>query len=241
MTDIISRSPIKASFIALALGVIPFFLFLGTSQTVTVNGTVVRDEQFNVLGVVLAIAGTGLALRILLSRAPKTLVSTLVAGLAIPVCLLQLAAPFDFVRPADWLNPDSDLPPLHYSGLSDANRAIVANIVESGAVENVTRDLMNRGRSTLDKAHRHMAYADACHEGRYRISYDEVKELFAVLPQEQQAEVLATAEAVRRPNPTPEDCSARMTTYSMGELVDDINQQRDMMTILRDGYQELTR
>ena len=226
---------------ALALGVVPFFLFVGTSQTVTVNGSVVRDEQINFLGAVLAIVGFGLALRVLLLRTPKALVSALAAGLALPVCLLQLATSFDLVRPADWLNPDSDLPPLLYSGLSDANRAIVANIVETGAVEDVTRDLMNRGRSTLDRAHRHMAYADVCHNSRYRIDYDEVKALFAVLPQAQQQQILANAEEVRRPNPTPDNCSARMTTYSMGELVDEINQQRDMMTILRDGYLDLTR
>jgi len=230
----------RTGLIALALGILPFFLFLGTSQTVTVNGAVVRDEQFNILGVVLAIVGIGLSLRIFLSPVRRTLPNTLVTGLAVSVCLLQLAASFDLVRPANWLSPESDLPALHYSGLSEANRAIVADIVERGAVENVTRDLMNRGRSTLDMAHRHMAYADVCYDSRYRIDYDEVKAIFAVLPEAQQQEILANAEQVRRPNPAPQDCSASRTTYSMGELVDGINQQMDMMRILRDGYIDLT-
>lgn len=239
-----SASPLwglKTPIVALALGVVPFFLFVGSSQSVTINGTVVRDEQFNLLGALLALVGLGLAVRTLLSRDHKALVSKAVAGLAVLVCLVQLAASFDLVRPAEWFNPDSDLPPLAYSSLSEANRNLVANIVERGDVEAVARDLKARGRSTLDFAHRHMAYADVCHDGRYRVDYDEIKELFAVLPQEQQAETLANAEEVRRPNPAPEDCSAHMTSFSMGELVDDINQQKDMMAILRDGYVELTR
>ncbi|MBF0680307.1 MAG: hypothetical protein IR164_15380 [Devosia sp.] len=241
MTSAFRVSGLKTPIIALALGVIPFFLFVGSSQTVTINGAVVRDEQFNFVGAILALVGLGLAARTLLSRGHKALVSKGVAGLAALVCLLQLAASLDLVRPAAWFNPDPDLPPLTYSGLSEANRNLVANIVERGDVEGVARDLRARGRSTLDLAHRHMAYADVCHDGRYRVDYDDIKQLFAVLPQEQQAEILANAEQVRRPNPAPEDCSARMTSFSMGEMVDDIHQQMDMMTILRDGYLELTR
>lgn len=239
-----SASPLrglKTPIIALALGLLPFFLFVGSSQTVTVNGTVVRDEQFNFLGAILAFAGLVLAGRTFLSRGHEALASKAVAGLAALVCLVQLAASFDLVRPADWFNPDSDLPPLAYSSLSEANRNLVANIVERGDVEDVARDLRARSRSALDLAHRHMAYADVCHDARYRVDYDEIKELFAVLPQEQQAEILANAEEVRRPNPTPEDCSARMTSFSMGEMVDDINRQKDMMAILRDGYVALAR
>lgn len=234
-------SGLKTPIIALALGLVPFFLFVGSSQIVTVNGAVVRDEHFNFLGAILALAGLVLAGRTLLARGHGTLASKAVAGLAVLVCLVQLAASFGLVRPADWFNPDSDLPPLAYSSLSEANRNLVANIVERGDVEAVARDLRARGRSALDLAHRHMAYADVCHEGRYRVDYDEIKELFAVLPQEQQAEILTNAEQVRRPNPTPEECSVRMTGFSMGEMVDDINQQKDMMAILRDGYVAMTR
>lgn len=234
-------SRVKTPIIALALGLVPFFLFVGSSHTVTVNGTVVQDEQFNFVGALLAVGGLWLALRTLLRPDANAVVSKVLAGIAVVVCLLQLAASFNLVRPADWFTPDSDLPPLTYSGLSEANRDLVSNIVERGVVEDVARDLRARARSTLDMAHRHMAYADVCHEGRYRIDYDELKELFAVLPQEQQAEALARAEEVRRPAPAPEDCSARMTSYSMGELVDDIHQQKDMMAILREGYLELTR
>ncbi len=241
MTPASPLSGLKTPVIALALGVVPFFLFVGSSHTVTINGAVVRDEQFNFIGAILALVGLGLAVRTLLSRDLGALVSKTVAGLAVLVCLLQLAAAFDLVRPAEWLNPDSDLPPLTYSGLSEANRNLVANIVERGALHEVSRDLRNRASFTLDKAHQHMDYADVCHEGHYRVNYGELRELFAVLPQNEQAAILGTAEEMRRPAPTPEDCSERMTNYSMGELVDDIHQQIDMLTILRDGYLELIR
>lgn len=241
MTSASPLSGLKTPIIALALGVVPFFLFVGSSHTLTVNGAVVRDEQFNVVGAILALVGLGLALRTLLSQDTKALVSKAVAGFAVLVCLLQLAASFDLVRPADWFTPHSDLPPLTYSGLSEANRNLVANIVERGEVQEVSRDLRNRARFTLDKAHQHMDYADVCHRGRYRVNYDELRELFALLPQSEQAAILGTAEEMRQPAPTAEDCSERMTNYSMGELVDDIHQQIDMLTILRDGYLELIR
>lgn len=232
---------LKTAFLALALGVIPFFLFVGSSHTVTINGAVVRDEQFNLVGAILAIVGLGLALWTLLSQDTKAVVSKAVAGVAVLVCLLQLAASFDLVRPADWFASGSDLPPLTYSGLSEANRNLVADIVERGEVEDVVRDLRNRGSFTLDKAHQHMDYADVCHGGRYRVDYDELRELFAALPQAEQAEILGAAEEMRQPAPTAEYCSERMTNFSMGELVDDIHQQIDMLTILRDGYLELIR
>src|SRR5690606_7036681 len=92
MTSAFRVSGLKTPIIALALGVSPFFLFVGSSQTVTINGAVVRDEQFNFVGAILALVGLGLAARTLLSRGHKALVSKGVAGLAALVCLLQLAA-----------------------------------------------------------------------------------------------------------------------------------------------------
>ncbi|RDE07674.1 hypothetical protein [Pelagibacterium lacus] len=229
-------SRFKTPLIAILLGVLPYFIFVGSSQTITVNGAVVRDEQFNLLGIVLAVVGLWLAFTVLRPSAPGDVVRKALAGIAALLCLVQLAASADIIRPLDWLTPDADLPPLAYSGLSTENRNFVDGIVERGNMDDVVRDLMNRSVFTLDDAHQHMDYADICHDGRYRIDYDALVALFSVLPTAQQDEITQRAADLRRPAPTLEDCSPQRTNYAMGELVDDMNQQIDMITILRDGY-----
>lgn len=234
-------SRFKTPLIAALLAIIPYFLFLGATNTVTVNGATVTDDRFNLLGVILALIGLGLVVSVLRPSAPKDTGRKLAAALAGVLCVLQLAASLDLVRPLDWFNSESDLPPLAYSQLSEGNRGIVADIVASGDVDAVARDLIVRAGFMLDNAHQHMAYADVCHDGRYRIDYDELVALPDVLPEEDQAEIVARAEGMRRPVPEPDQCSPSRDAYAMGELVDNINQQRDMIAILRDGYIELTR
>ncbi|WIY52160.1 hypothetical protein O9Z70_11880 [Devosia sp. YIM 151766] len=118
----------KTPLIAVLLGILPFFVFLGCSQTVTVNGATVRDEQINLVGMVLAVAGLGLAFTVLRPSAPRDSARKILAAVAGVLCLLQLAASLDLIRPLDWLTPDSDLPPLAYNGLSDGNRNIVGSM-----------------------------------------------------------------------------------------------------------------
>ena len=226
----------KAPISALVLGLVPFFIFLGTSSTVTINGVVTRQEQFNLLGLVCALVGLGIVFAVMRPSAPRDLPRRLAAGLSGAVCLLQLASSVSLLRPSDWLRPDSDLPALAYSGLSDANRNIVASIVERGNAEEVARDFRNRAGFTLDKIHEHLDYADVCHDGRHRLDTGAITDLIAALPDAQQAEVIAAADQMRRRAPAPEDCSPARTNYAMGELVDDVHQQLDMLAILRDGY-----
>ena len=229
------KNPILATLLAIA----PFLIFIGGKQTVTVNGVVVRDDQFNILGILFALIGLALVVPVLRPSAPRDMARKVFAGVAGLLCLLQLAASAGLVRPLDWLNPDSDLPALAYDGLSEANRNIVANIVKRGDREAIRRDLMNRSAYMLDDARKHMDYADICHEGRYRVDYGKLADLFSVLPESDRAEVTARAEKLRRPAPKPEDCSPRRTAYAMGELVDGIGQGRDMIAVLRDGYAAL--
>jgi hypothetical protein len=233
-------SRFKTPLIAILLAVLPYFIFLGSSQTVAVNGVTIRDDQFNLLGVVLAIVGLWLVFAVLRPSAPSDRARKIVAIIAGLLCALQLVASLGVVRPLNWLTPDSDLPPLAYGGLSDENRNIVGSIVERGNSDEVVRDFMNRSVFTLDDAHQHIDYADVCHEGRHRIDYDALVSLFSVLPKAQQDEINERAADFRRPAPVADDCSPRRTNYAMGELVDDINQQIDMITILRDGYVALT-
>lgn len=233
-------SRFKTPLTAIVLAVAPYVLFVGSSQTVTVNGVVVRDEQINFLGVACALIGLGLVFSVFRPSAPKDGARKALAGLAGLLCLLQLAVATNLARPLDWFNPDSDLPALAYNGLSDANRNLVAGLVGRGDPEAVRRDFMARGGFLLDDARQHMDYADICHDGRYRIDYEELLGLFSVLEDSEEAEVKARAEAMRRPAPQAADCSPRRTAYAMGEIVDKIAQGRDMVAILRDGYVKLT-
>ncbi|WP_446915563.1 hypothetical protein, partial [Klebsiella pneumoniae] len=87
----------------------------GTSETLKVNGVLVRDEQLNIGGLVLAAIGLWFAVRSFRAR-PDFKVAG-VAGLAAVVCALQLLVSSDFVSRdsiAGWFGVDTDLPPLQY-------------------------------------------------------------------------------------------------------------------------------
>lgn len=80
---------------AMILGLLPFWLFLGTSQTTTVNGKLVQDSSFNVLGLILAIAGLVMAVKMLkqdgaYGEAPRWWPRTVLAVLAGLLCVFQI-------------------------------------------------------------------------------------------------------------------------------------------------------
>ena len=97
----------KSVIIAAALGILPYFLFLGSSSTTRINGEVVRDEQFNLLGVILAAIGISIAIKVLRTSVPGDPLRAGLAVVAALICVLQLAASFDMVRPLEWLGGDS--------------------------------------------------------------------------------------------------------------------------------------
>ena len=107
--------------IALALAIIPFFLFLGTTNLVTVNGEVVSDDRFNLGGLIMAAIGLFIVFGILRPSAPKDAARKGLAAVAGILCLLQIANSVDVIRiePLDWVMPDRNLPELQYSGLAD--------------------------------------------------------------------------------------------------------------------------
>jgi hypothetical protein len=79
--------------IALLLGVLPFWLFVGASSSTTINGQVVQQSHFNVLGLVLAGIGLAMAVRLLwgdFQAKQNWLPRTGLAILAALVCLAQL-------------------------------------------------------------------------------------------------------------------------------------------------------
>src|SRR5690606_1638888 len=81
----------RTPLIILALGIVPFWLFVGSTSTTTVNGQVVSDHRFNIAGLVLGLIGAGMALRALREGARgdgRRLGLIVAAGI---VCLLQVA------------------------------------------------------------------------------------------------------------------------------------------------------
>lgn len=233
-------SRFKTVLIAALLGILPYFLFIGGTNTATVNGVVVRDEQFNLLGIVCALIGLWLVFTILRRSAPKDMVRKALGVVAGLLCLLQLAASIDIVRPLDWFNSESDMPPLAYSGLIDGNRDHVEGIVARGDLDEITRNYAMRMGTVLSAAQLHMDYADVCFSGRYRLDHDALVGLMDALPEEDQQAVLDEVEAFRRPAPQPEGCGPAATNYAMRDRVDTALQNRDMIEILRDGYVAMT-
>ncbi len=77
--------------IILALGLVPFWLFIGFSSSSTVNGQTVSEINFNVAGLVLGLIGAGMALSALRTdRRGDGLRVALIAAAGL-ICLLQLA------------------------------------------------------------------------------------------------------------------------------------------------------
>ncbi len=81
----------RTPLIILALGIVPFWLFIGTSSSTTVNGQVVSDHRFNIAGLVLGLVGVAMAFRALRegARGDGLRLGLIVA--AGVVCLLQIA------------------------------------------------------------------------------------------------------------------------------------------------------
>lgn len=72
---------------ALILGIIPFFVFVGTTSSTTING-VTDSSTLNILGLVLGIIGLVIALRTMFR--PVGPVAVVVAVLAAVVCVAAI-------------------------------------------------------------------------------------------------------------------------------------------------------
>jgi hypothetical protein len=228
---------LRRPLVALILGFVPFLLFAGLSNSLTVNGALVRDDRFNVLGIVLAIAGLALAATSLRSPGAFGALRKAIAIAALLVCCIQFAASAGLISPGQFISslmPGSDLPPLKYNGLDALNRRIPEGILAKNDPEATRRTIVNYKVSVISDAHIHMAYADRCHDGRYRIDIKAVQSLPDFLTADDRKELerrIGDAGKLR-----PEPCSKNRTNYAMGELVDGIRRVSDIVQILVDGY-----
>jgi hypothetical protein len=228
---------LRRPLIALILGLLPFLLFVGVSNTVKVNGVVARDDNFNLLGIVLAIAGLSLAVSSLRSRGAFGAARKAAAVVALVACGVQIVASIGLISPRHLiasLIPGSDLPPLAYKGLDPLNRKIPEGILARNDPDATRRAIVNYKASLIGDVRIHMAYADQCHGGRYRVDMKAVEALPGFLTDENRKELERRTGSAGRLR--PEQCSKDRTRYAMGELVDTIHRMSDIVELLVDGY-----
>ncbi|WP_343315444.1 hypothetical protein AAIB41_11565 [Brucella sp. BE17] len=218
--------------IALALGIIPFFLFLGTTEMVRVNGEIVSDNRFNLGGLIMAVIGIFIAFGVLRPSAPKDIARKLVAAIAALTCLVQLANSLDVIRiePLDWIMPDRNLPALQYSGLSD-NDYIYLSVKTPDAYR---RALTRKKGDIVGDARVHQAYADLCHGSRYRIDLARAEQLPDYFDQSERAEI--EAEALARLGAATVECSMSRSSQMMGKAVDTLRRDMDLFDRLEAEY-----
>lgn len=228
---------IRRPLVALMLGLLPFVLFAGLKNTARVNGVVVQDDQLNIIGLVLAFTGIVLAVTSMRSRSAFDGLRRSIAAVAVLVCLVQIPISAGLFSPPRFLasmRPGADLPALVYKGLDEQNRRIPNGILAKNDPDQTRRAIVNYKVSMMDNAHQHIAYADLCHEGRYRIRIEAVEALPEFLTAKDRETFTRLVEGARRS--PPDKCSESRTRYAMGELVDAINRVADIVQVLIDGY-----
>ncbi|MGQ4274430.1 hypothetical protein [Terrihabitans sp. B22-R8] len=226
--------------VALILGIVPFFLFVGSTNVVTVNGVRVRDDSFNVLGLVLAGIGLVITIKALLPKnGGRDAVRQGLAALALAICAFQIAVSGGVVSKRDLMAavwPDSTLPALEFHGLEDGNRKIADGILAKNEPGQTIRQIIGYKVSAAADANRHVTYAEVCHSGRSRLDMNSIEALPDFLDENARAEISRRVEADRRAPPSPESCNEKQAVYYMGELVDRAKRANAMADMLIQGY-----
>jgi hypothetical protein len=225
-------SRFRTPIIAALLAIIPFFMFFGAANTLTVNGELVSDSRLNLLGVGMALAGIVLVFGVVRPSAPKDAARKGLAALAGLLCMVQLANAIDVIRiePLDWIFPDRKLPALEYTGLKEHDR----NVLSSYEPEAYRRALLGNKGEIMGFARQHAAYADLCHGGRYRIDLDRAERLPDYFNESDIAGLKKRAETLARA--TPSECTTRHSNHLMGEIADNVNRDMDLADRLEADY-----
>lgn len=215
--------PMRKPLIALILAIIPFFVFFGSESVVEVNGVVTSHSRFNILGIVLGAFAIGMALSVLRQRDASGGVKAL-GGVAALVAVAQLAVASGMLRgnPLDWINPDRNLPALQYVGGQNLDGKVPVGNDSLGEIKFQTQarvvDLIRLSRL-------HVAYADKCHGGRYRMDTQAALVIPDIFTDKEKADIVATTDRYKLPPPVA--CTQPETDKVMGRLVDQMNQDMD--------------
>lgn len=224
---------------ALALGFSPLLLFGGASSKTTGNGQVVQDSQFNVLGLLLAIVGLVIAWRCVVASGGNRLLKSSLAGVAAVICVIQLPLSAGLLR-LEHLGAAAAreplLPPLKYSGLNRETQQMARNIASNNDEATVRRDIVNRYVYMFDDTNKHTAYADSCHQRRYRVDASALRLLPDFLSPDDRTAIERRVAGLARAQPP--QCSDSGLRYFMVEVVGNILQSRDVLAIEVDGYRK---
>jgi hypothetical protein len=218
-----------------ALGLLPFVVFVGTTSTTTVDGEVVRHEELNVAGLVMAIAGLALAFRVVRGPGRNRTVRSVIAGVGALLCIVQVPLSVGLLSDDDPVaSSDGD----GVGGLSEADARIARNQIANNDRETAYGVIRLGLLGIVTDTRVHMAYADDCHEGDHALDVDEVDDY----PDFIRAEDVTAIEAdfdQTYPQGFDVGCDEDSTAYYMRELVDDIEHHRAMVEIEVDTYREV--
>ncbi|WP_395678705.1 hypothetical protein [Inquilinus sp.] len=232
---------LRAPLIAILLGLLPFWLFVGMSQTTKINGEVVQDSSLNVLGIVLAVIGIVIAFKMLrddgsFGQPPRWWARTVLAIVAILLGLFQGVYSLGLVRLSDIevaIMGRPAPPPSTYAGLDPGLKA--STVTRSAALDqgrlrdDIVTTLIRIGQARA----RHNAYAESCHRGKWQI---EAADLPAVLDDADRREI-ADKEAAAAVEPAPPCAHANARRFMTG-LSDDVSQDRDILALQLAAYRD---
>ncbi|WP_419896385.1 hypothetical protein [Roseomonas sp. USHLN139] len=225
---------LRRPLLAIALALLPFWLFLGASNELRVNGELVGGSRFNLGGLAMALAGLGLAVGILRER-PRRTPRLALALLALPLCLFQAAVSAEILSldrlQAALLGPPAPDPA---AGLSQAERARLAASARRPILDEVVlRDeFLTVSRRLRAQTEEHIAYATLCH----RHAWLAVAPLPAWLSEAERAEVAAAGNGAR--SATPPACSAAASRSLMQDLAEQALRDRDLADIIQAAREE---
>ncbi len=223
--------------LALILGLLPYVAFVGAWSTTRINGRLVQQDEVNIFGFALAVAGLVVAWRYIRAPTGRSPKANVVAFLAVIACLVQILASagiFSPVRLISDLRADSDLPPLTYAGLDAGNRRIPEGILAKGDSAETRRQIVGYKASVFADASTHIAYAGRCHDGRLRIDPTIVETVPDFATEADRASLAQEAAAGRKRGEALE-CNDLNTRHAMGDLVDRISRLSDFIRILEQG------
>jgi hypothetical protein len=218
-----------------ALGLLPFVVFVGTTSTTTVNGEVVRHDELNVAGLALAIGGLALAWRVVRSPGGHRLVRLAIAGAGALLCLVQVPISVGLLfddHPAVTASPDGG------GGLSDADARIARNQIANNDRETAYGTIRLGLLGILTDTRVHIAYADDCHAGESRLAIADLPDYPAFVTPEDVAAIEADYDATY-PGGFHVSCTETSTAHYMEELVADVEHDRAMLEIEVDTYLEV--
>ncbi|EKF20482.1 SEL1-like repeat protein [Nitratireductor pacificus] len=225
---------LRAPLLALALGVAPFWIFIGTGSSLTVNGELVRESNFNIAGVVLGIVGVVVAFRAL--REGGTWIRLLLGCIALAVSGFQIAWSAELLT-RDHVNRLVGYPlpaEPEYKGGNLVRQHDMRLFAHQNDEAEVRERLIEEYGLAQARFASHKRYAEACHGGTMRIAEGSTEPPGFVVP-EIRARIDERAQKLLAEMPA-NACSRENSLVEMKELPEAILQQSDILAVLASAY-----